>query len=781
MPKYDSPPYPAFHPVTVEQAKENHDPSSKRAALSAEDRPTSPPSMYNPFFTGRSRTPGHNEGRTSPIDRQEIIRKIKTGDIRRSHSPVEEVVTISKSQSKSKSRSASRSPSPLQCFPPSEYQRDGASAQDWASPDRNALGLQISRPRSALHRGDFREEEESSSPWRLDGGQEQHDPSREWQAPVSTSPVVPWHHAFPANAHRQSMIEPSRRLESDLVLPARPRAVSHASLSSSFAYQPPTSPLVHQANAADIPDHEPHVRHPRRSSPDKRRHTYSPRLIHQSKSTYDYPSAPRSAVQSHVSLRRETTFPCQAHQPRRSIGSFNSLPQTPYLAARRPSITDASPLQHAPMVGSYEESILRGRMSTPASKPLNFVAQIGVLGKGDCKPSLKCPPHVSVPFPAVFYSYRSGLAVDPEPSPYVGMVDLENTLEKPPPRDTSRKRRRHHSPHDSRPNSHSRLGNDAHEAQLRKRRHQKAGRRSQSPKEPPGGSYRIPQTGQLQIVLKNPNKTAVKLFLVPYDLSDMEPGQKTFIRQRSYSAGPIIDMPITSRKNYGTDRPEASLSSTNDPKDRPILRYLIHLNFCCSSKNRFFLYQNIRVVFANRVPDGKEKLRSEIQMPEPRYSAYKPGRDSNAGLGSDLVQRRRSAVLPASAHAADPGYGGPLSASIGMELFGNNQLFVKSFDNTSYEFPAVQRLPTLESRPASRGMSDDTNIGDISQSPTSPLLTRIKRLASSEESRDNEGEMLKFSREPSRERVSSSGRGESLLSRRLKDLEMRGTEGNEGL
>ncbi|KKY16235.1 hypothetical protein UCDDS831_g07173 [Diplodia seriata] len=145
-------------------------------------------------------------------------------------------------------------------------------------------------------------------------------------------------------------------------------------------------------------------------------------------------------------------------------------------------------------------------------------------------------------------------------------------------------------------------------------------RRSTSPKSPPGGSYRIPQKGQLQIVIKNPNKTAVKLFLVPYDLGDMEPGQKTFVRQRSYSAGPIIDMPLNKRTNFGTDRPEASLSTSEDPNDRPTLRYLIHLHICCPSKGRYFLYKSIRVVFANRVPDGKEKLRNEIQLPEPRYS-----------------------------------------------------------------------------------------------------------------------------------------------------------------
>jgi hypothetical protein len=130
-------------------------------------------------------------------------------------------------------------------------------------------------------------------------------------------------------------------------------------------------------------------------------------------------------------------------------------------------------------------------------------------------------------------------------------------------------------------------------------------------------------------MIKNPNKTAVKLFLVPYDLSDMEPGTKTFIRQRSYSAGPILDMPLSARSNYGTDRPEASLTNSDDPKDKPVLRYLIHLNICCPSKGRYYLHSSIRVVFANRVPDGKEKLRNEIQHPEPRYSPYKVTRETN--------------------------------------------------------------------------------------------------------------------------------------------------------
>ena len=67
-------------------------------------------------------------------------------------------------------------------------------------------------------------------------------------------------------------------------------------------------------------------------------------------------------------------------------------------------------------------------------------------------------------------------------------------------------------------------------------------------------------------------------------------------------------------------------------------------------------YKSIRVVFANRVPDGKEKLRNEISLPEPRFSTYKPGRDSSLGLAlnggagaslaADKAYRRRSSGFP---------------------------------------------------------------------------------------------------------------------------------------
>ncbi|GAB7350219.1 hypothetical protein MBLNU459_g0875t1 [Dothideomycetes sp. NU459] len=794
MPKYDSPPFTADYALGIHYPGANAGPGPRDGPVDGE-RPTSPAVMYNPFFTGRPRTPTAEPARPAHMDRQEIIKRIKHCDPQRPHTPVQDAATKTKS----------RSPTPLLPSPGTPQPQPAAQV---GLEHHASVGLDISRPKSALHSGDFREQQQTPS-WTYDGQtRDQRLPPRDWTTAVSTSPVAPWHHEFPAAALRQPMNDIRTPAPATRTLPTRPRAISHASLSGGFTYQPPTSPLVHQANAADIPDHPTHLSRRSLQSPDRsgrsgRRHTYSPRELQSSRSALQYASSARPPLSPHApSLRKEATFPYQAHQPRRLSQSFQSLPQTPYPGARRPSVSDGSPLQHAPMVGSYEESILRGRMSTTPSKPLNFVAQIGVLGKGDCKPSLKCPPHIVVPFPAVFYSYSSGLTAEPEPSPYVGMIDLENSLNKTNERDGSRRRRRVTESHGeiaSRPQSLTRSGDeDVSDARARRRKQQKLKRRTVSPRDIPGGCYRIPQHGQLQIVIKNPNKTAVKLFLVPYDLSDMQPGQKTFIRQRSYSAGPVIDMPLGSRKNLGTDRPEASLSATSDPRDRPILRYLIHLHICCSSKGRFYLYQNIRVVFANRVPDGKEKLRSEIQMPEPRYTVFKPGRDSNVALPTakeDQRSRRRSEIYQTihSGESMSSMQSQPsdiLSASVGStpHLGHYNQpLFVQSVDSYPYNFSHLERLPTLESRPASRGLSDTMDLDstvttDDKTSPISPLSPtnnswRVKNLSPRRrgDSQHSVPEPLTFSREQSRERAAGT-RTESLLSRRLKSLEMRGQD-----
>ena len=73
-----------------------------------------------------------------------------------------------------------------------------------------------------------------------------------------------------------------------------------------------------------------------------------------------------------------------------------------------------------PFIGKYEESLLNGRLSTSPSKALLFFSEIGAFGAGKCKPSLKCPRHLVVPFNVVFY-HLSDVEI---PTPYVGLVEF---------------------------------------------------------------------------------------------------------------------------------------------------------------------------------------------------------------------------------------------------------------------------------------------------------------------------------------------------------------------
>ncbi|KAF1926942.1 uncharacterized protein M421DRAFT_6507 [Didymella exigua CBS 183.55] len=664
--------------------------------------------------------PVSQEARPTSRDRNGLIERIK-----RVKSPLwqfRQDISNHTDRSLQCSRPPSRDRPKTPTSPSKDLHESRTSAPDQIF-DQASAGLEIARPRSALHSGDFRERE---------GGAEANDSSS--STFLATSPSVPWNRSFPAAA-----VSPSRNaalyafndaLNYDV---SRARAISQ-SPSASFTFLPPTSPLVQQINNTDLdtssrPSSRRGSRSPERSS---RRHTFSPDCFEQYQTTQTARSA--AGTPAARRLRRGRTVAYQAHQPRRSVTSLSqfephSSPQTPF-AARRPSISDVSPLQHAPMVGSYEESILRGRMSTTPSRPLDFVAKIGVLGRGQCKSSLKCPPHVTVPFPAVFYSYNTGNGKisDNEPSPYVGLIDLEHSLAPPVEvHDNSKRKRRAAAQTADQESLDFRLRlDDEHAGEngtAELRRKEKRKRRSTSPKAPPGGCYRIPAEGQLQIVLKNPNRTAVKLFLVPYDISDMEPGQKTFIRQRSYSAGPIIDMPLSSRKNLGTDRPEAALSNSDDPRDRPILRYLVHLHICCTGKGRYYLYKSVRVVFANRVPDGKEKLRNEIQQPEPKYSTYKSSRESTIALPPNALTiaeracRRQSAAWPLSSSQQiydqmDGLAQNPELPPPAVRFTGGSRITSTPGDYGS-SIPLIQpipfnltRLASIESRPVSREQMD---------------------------------------------------------------------------
>lgn len=243
-------------------------------------------------------------------------------------------------------------------------------------------------------------------------------------------------------------------------------------------------------------------------------------------------------------VHAHTAFNTHATMPRRSSIVHGS----PTFPSRRNSLGLHHGELFGSLVGSYEESILNGRMSTLPSKPITFHAQIGVLGHGACKPSLRCPPHVTLVFPSFFYELED----TDSPTPYVGTIDLETGL----------------------------IGD----------------RFKRKP-----GYYRLPPKGQIQIVIKNPNKTAVKLFLIPYDLSDMPADTKTFLRQKSFG--------VPESSNRGDESKTASKAT---------LRYAIHLQACCTEKKHIYLFKHIRVVFANRA--SNEKLHVVCEDPGvPKY------------------------------------------------------------------------------------------------------------------------------------------------------------------
>ncbi|KAI5865077.1 hypothetical protein GGS23DRAFT_557570 [Durotheca rogersii] len=666
----------------------------------------------------------------------------------------------------------------------SEKKRGGDSDEE----ARRRDGMGIERPRSALHSGDFTQDEQVLG---------DTCPARDGQRPPGLGDVGhSWFATSPPRDFAPFRFEKQR----DAIRRPDEAPASHAllssSISSSFVYKPPTSPLVQSETNEDVdlasPMDDIDIRPSLSIS--SRRHTAMPSSL----AWYGFPHSP-SPGQSMMPFRQERAFPYQAHQPRRSLAStpnFSSpptsmpVPQSPaLLRSRRPSFgSDMSPLQHASMVGSYEESILRGRMSTTPSKPLDFLAQIGVLGLGKCKSSLRCPPHVTLPFPAVFYSYASSshglFKVEDGPSPYVGQIDLENGL--PNPGDDARSRRKAHS----RAAEGAATGDDAIEgghrpvapSEFDHRRAPRPKRRSGSPKAPPGGSYRIPEKGQIQIIIKNPNKTAVKLFLIPYDLAGMEAGTKTFIRQRSYSAGPIID----------------NMPETNDDgiAGRPILRYLIHLHICCPSRSRYYLYKSIRVVFANRVPDGKEKLRNEITLPEPRFTSYRPiramhppilsGTGPGANLAAEKAFRRRSSGLyiGAAGHVFDAA--GAFSSSTGLQ---------QSFPpNLSRDNVPTEPLPPGASNGRTRdvtgrrGYPGPANIHSPDSSQTSRPTTRNSSGVLSWDGAD--GQIDRYDK-LSRGDVGyggnafanlingNTGVAESLLSQRLRSLGVQGQANRE--
>ncbi|KAJ3012710.1 UNVERIFIED_CONTAM: hypothetical protein HDU68_001064 [Siphonaria sp. JEL0065] len=287
----------------------------------------------------------------------------------------------------------------------------------------------------------------------------------------------------------------------------------------------------------------------------------------------------------------------------------------------------AADLLSGSLIGSYEESILNGRMSSLPSKPLPFIADLGVVALGKCKnPALKCPKGLRLCFDACFYEFGGcgGSTSSKVPdwmnsgngcvkgggefegvSPYVGNVDVEGL------------------------SGMVWTGGDEYEDAAETCENGTAVKEcgEEGFRKKWIGGWRVPPKGQLQIIIKNPAGTAIKVFLIPYDFRDMPPNTKTFLRQKIYvvkptaTTTPTVSIPPTTpvsslRRN--------SLSAPTIPsKDR--LRDAIHVHFQCTSRKRIYVTRQVRVVFGHKGLESDEKCRVLTEGPkDPKYLDIPP-------------------------------------------------------------------------------------------------------------------------------------------------------------
>ncbi|CAN6597265.1 hypothetical protein TRVA0_001S04016 [Trichomonascus vanleenenianus] len=167
--------------------------------------------------------------------------------------------------------------------------------------------------------------------------------------------------------------------------------------------------------------------------------------------------------------------------------------------SRSSRMASSSPRRRS-FVGSFEESLISGRMSAPCSAPIRFNSKVVVCRKN----RQKWPIQASIPFEAVFYDWGE----PGESSPYVGSIDTAHTQDKLPDKGSEA------------------VVDDIDGLSLE----EDAG----------GNGLRIPRQGEIQLFISNANNTPIQWFVVPYNLKEIPDNHKTIIRQKTYDGKSLM-------------------------------------------------------------------------------------------------------------------------------------------------------------------------------------------------------------------------------------------------
>lgn len=101
----------------------------------------------------------------------------------------------------------------------------------------------------------------------------------------------------------------------------------------------------------------------------------------------------------------------------------------------------------------------------------------------------------------------------------------------------------------------------------------------------PRKGYCVPRQGTIQVTLLNPLGTVVRMFVVPYDYSDMPPTNVSFIRQR------ILARMLESSADMCPNANEFERLSRNE--QMRLLRYAIHLRYVNDTCPLFLYAKNL--------------------------------------------------------------------------------------------------------------------------------------------------------------------------------------------